>query len=138
MTIKVERLPGESIIYISVHEPMDPRRDMAALFPQIVALRQTMPPQVVMVIDLGGSLHTPDAFSQMVLALAEASHGVRASRASGLPSAPTTIFVGSGIVAEVAAQSMAQEQYGGVGGSLCATLDEAYALARAKLASVAS
>ncbi len=69
----------------------------------------------------------------MVIALAAASRGVRASQEAGVSGPPITIFVGSGPVAALASQAMEQEQYGGVKGHLCTSHEEALALAREKL-----
>jgi hypothetical protein len=69
----------------------------------------------------------------MAFALSKASEGVKTSRAASLDRPPIIFFVGAGLVADLAAQAMEQEQYGGVAGHLCASHDEALALAREKL-----
>lgn len=68
-----------------------------------------------------------------MLALSEASRGVKASQVAGVSGPPITIFVGSGPMMTLIAQAIEQEQYGGVRGNLCASLGEAIALAREKL-----
>lgn len=131
MPIKVEQLPGEPIITASVSDPFDPRQDIQPLFAEITRLRLAIQDDVVLIIDLTGG---KPAFSQTVIALAEASSGIRAGRAAGIDRPPITIFVGSGVLADLASKAMAQRQYGGVKGHLCATKDEALALAREVLA----
>jgi hypothetical protein len=71
----------------------------------------------------------------MVVALAEAGRGIKAGKAAGIGGPPMVIMVGAGLVADIAAQSLNQEQYGGSKADLCANYAEALVLARAKLAS---
>ncbi|MBN1200563.1 MAG: hypothetical protein JXJ20_01785 [Anaerolineae bacterium] len=133
MPIKMEQLPGESIINATINEPFDPDRDIPALFAEFIPLRLAIQGDVALILDFSSVVSKPNSFSPMVLSMAEASRGVRASKEAGVGRPPITIFVGSGPIANLAAQAMEQEQYGGTRGHLCATYDEALALARAKL-----
>jgi hypothetical protein len=126
MPIKVEQLPEESIIVATVSEPFDPRQDVPAMFAEFTRLRLAIQGDVAVILDLSGG---KAAFSQVVMALAEASSGIKAGRAAGIDRPPIMIFVGAGILADLASKAMAQRQYGGVKGHLCATQDEAIALA---------
>jgi hypothetical protein len=130
MPIKVEQLPGESIITASVKEPFVPREDMPAMFAEITQLRRAIQGDVVQILDITSS-RIP--FSQVMLALAEASNGIKAGRAAGMDRPPIMIFVGSGVLADLASKAMGQRQYGGVSGHLCASMEEALALAREML-----
>lgn len=127
MPAKVEQIPGEPIVVTTVTEPFDPRQDIATTFAEITQLRLAIQGDVVLILDLRGARTN---FSQMVAALAQAADGIRAGRAAGIDRPPITIFVGSGILADFASKAMGQRQYGGVKGHLCATQDEAIALAR--------
>jgi hypothetical protein len=133
MPIKVERFSGESILCATVNEPFDPEREVPAMFAELIRLRLAIQGHVVYILDLGDTINTPDAFGKMVLALAEASRGIKAGREAGFAGPPTTIFVGSGPVADLISQSIEQEQYGGVRAQLCTSQAEALALARARL-----
>ena len=130
MPIKVEQLPGESIIVAATHEPFDPNQDVQAMFAEITRLRLTIQGNVALIIDFSDD---PASFSQLVVGLAEASRAIQAGKAAGINRPPLTIFVGTSTMTELASQAMGQKQYGGVQGHLCATKDEAIALARTKL-----
>jgi hypothetical protein len=130
MPVKIEQLPGESIVVATPSRPFEPKQDMTAMFAELTRLRLSIGGPVALIVDSSG---TPISFSQMVIVLSEASHAVKASKeAGGQP--PITIFIGSGRLAELVSQAMGQRQYGGVSGHLCTTLDEALTLARKKLA----
>lgn len=131
MPIKVEQLPGESIITATVGNPFDAREDVPAMFAEFTRLRLAIQGNVALIIDLSGARA---AFSQTVIALAEASSGIRAGRAAGIDRPPIIIFVGTGVLADLASKAMGQRQYGGVKGHLCATQGEALTLAREVLA----
>jgi hypothetical protein len=131
MPIKVEQLPGESIITATVSQPFEPRQDIPALFEELTRLRLAIQGEVALILDLSSARA---AFSQTVIALAEASSGIKSGRAAGIDRPPIVIFVGTGILADLASKAMGQRQYGGVKGHLCATKDEALALAREVLA----
>jgi hypothetical protein len=133
MPVRIEQLPGESIISAIVSEPFHPEVDMPAMFSEFIRLRLSIQGDVALIVDVTDTTSRPDAFSQMMFALAEASQGIRASQAAGVGGPPITIFVGSGLAASLASQAIAQEQYGGVRGHLCTSLDEALSLAREKL-----
>lgn len=133
MPIQVEQLPGESIISATVNEPFNPENDVPAMFGEFIRLRMAIQGPVVLILDLHNTTNSPDAFSKMVLALANAAQGIRASKSSQFKQPPVTIFVGSGELVSLAAEAVGQDQYGGVKGDLCATYDEALTLARAKL-----
>jgi hypothetical protein len=86
-----------------------------------------------LIINFNNTTNAPDAFSRVVFGLAEAAKGIRASKQAQLAGPPTLIFVGSGSLADLVAQAIEQEQYGGAKAYLCATQEEALALAREKL-----
>jgi hypothetical protein len=133
MPIKVEQLPDESIITATVSQPFDPRQDVPAMFAEFTRLRLAIQGEVALILDLRDG---KAAFSQTVIALAEASSGIKAGRAAGIDRPPIIIFVGTGVLADLASKAMGQRQYGGVKGHLCATKDEALALARQMLSSI--
>ena len=133
MPIKVERLPGESIISATVSKPFNPEQDVRAMFAEFIQFRLAIQGDVALILNFSEVANHPDAFSQLVFALAEASQGIKAGKAAGVASPPIVIFVGAGPIATLASQAMEQAQYGGVRGHLCASYDEALALARSKL-----
>ncbi len=134
MPVKLERIPGESIIHATVDEPFDPEHDIRNMYNDYISLRMPIPGQVALIIDVGKTVQGPDSFSNMVIALAEISKGIRTSKSAGFTSPPIVILVGSGMIADLVAKAPEQEQYGGVRGLLCSSYEEALALAREKLA----
>lgn len=131
MPIQVELLPGEPIITATVINPFDARQDIPGMFAEFTRLRLASKGDVAVIVDISGA---KAPFSQTVMALAEASSGIKAGRAAGIDRPPIMIFVGTGILADLASKAMGQRQYGGVKGHLCATKDEALSLARQILA----
>ncbi|MBN2304365.1 MAG: hypothetical protein JXQ72_07815, partial [Anaerolineae bacterium] len=73
------------------------------------------------------------AFSQLVVALSAASQGIKTHKETGTGGPPILIFIGTNPIVELASTAIEQDQYGGVGAHLCASHDEALALAREKL-----
>jgi hypothetical protein len=134
MPIEIYRFPGEAIVSATAKAPLDPEHDVPAMFAEFIPLRLTIPGKIALIIDFGSTLDSPDAFSNMVMALSEASRGIRAGKQAGVSGPPITIFVGSGPVAAIASQAVGQDQYGGVRAELRSTMEEALALARARLA----
>lgn len=134
MPIKVERFSGESIIIATVAAPFNPEADIPVMFGKFIPMRLAIQGSVVFIIDFSATMDQPEAFGTMVQALAGAARGVQVSKAVGVSGPPITIFVGSGAVAEIASQAMEQEQYGGVKGRLCVSLEDALTLARTLLA----
>lgn len=134
MPVIIERLPEEAIIRVTVTRPFEPQHDVPAMFAKFIPLRMAIQGPVVLIVDLSATSAGPDAFSQMVVALAEAGRGIKAGKQAGVGGPPMVIMVGAGVVADIAAQSLDQEQYGGTRADLCATYEEALALARTKLA----
>jgi hypothetical protein len=134
MPITVERLSNESIIIATSVEPLIPEQDVPAMFSQFTSLRLTISGDVVLILDFG-LFNDPQSFSKLVRSLAEASQGIRVSRAAGVARPPITIFVGSGPMVAIASEAMGQEQYGGVRRRMCSSLDEAITLARSLLTS---
>ncbi|NLX09536.1 MAG: hypothetical protein GXY36_07760 [Chloroflexi bacterium] len=134
MTMTVERLPGESIIRATAAEPFSPTYDIPAMFAEVTHLRLELQGDVVLIIDFRETVKDSTAFTKLVTALAEAGRGIRAGRAAGIVRPPITIFVGSGPLTSLAAQSIEQAQYGGVRGLLSNSPEEALVLAREKLA----
>lgn len=135
MPVKVEKLEGEAIIKAIVTEPFDPDRDMPAMFAELIPLRMAVQGKMAMIIDLSASVNNPNAFSQMVFTLARAADGIKAGKSTGQGGPPILIFVGSGTIADITARATGQAQYGGVSGQVCASMEEALALAHAKLSS---
>ena len=132
MSVTVEQLPGESIINAIISEPFDPEQDIPAMFAQFIPLRTAIQGDVALILDVTNVISQPNAFTEMVFALANAAKGIKASKAAGLKP-PITVFVGSGEMADLAAQAIEQEQYGGTKAHLCASQDDALALVREKL-----
>ncbi len=108
------------------------------MFAETTRLRLTIQGDVVLIIDVSQMADAPDSFSKMVFALAHASQGIRTNIAAGVGRPPILILVGSDPLTALASEAMAQDQYGGVRGHLCVTLDEALALAREKLSNLPS
>ena len=133
MSIQIEQIPGECIITAAVNEPFNPENDISTMFAQFIHIRQTIDGPTALIIDLNNTNNAPDAFSRVVLTLAEAARGIRASKQAQLAGPPILIFVGSGSLADLVTQAVEQEQYGGAKAHLCATQEEALALAREKL-----
>ena len=133
MPIELEQLPGEAIIKATIGESLDPERDIAAMFAEFIQLRMAIRGPVVLILDFSHTANNPYGFSQMVMGMAQAAQGIKQSKATGVGSPPITIFVGSDSLTDLAAQAISQEQYGGVRAEVCATVDEALALARSKL-----
>ncbi|MBN1311933.1 MAG: hypothetical protein JXB30_10980 [Anaerolineae bacterium] len=131
MPVEIEKLPDEPIIVATMKDPFDPGQDIPAMFAEFTRLRLEIENDVALIIDIRGN---KAAFSQVMVAMAKASRGIRDGKAAGVKSPPIIIFVGSGILADLAANAMAQKQYGGVKGHLCTSTDEALALAREILA----
>ena len=134
MPIAIERLPGESIICATTSEPFAPTRDVPAMFAEITRIRLELQGDVALIVDLRETVKDSIAFAKLVAALAEAGRGIRAGRAAGIVRPPITIFVGSGPLVALAAQSIEQKQYRGVRALICNSPEEALALAREKLA----
>jgi hypothetical protein len=108
---------------------------MPAMFAEFISLRQAIQGDVAMVLDVMDVTNNPASFSKMVMALGEAAQGIKAGKAAGL-APPITFFVGTDPITALASEAIEQKQYGGARGQLCATVDEALAQARAKLASL--
>ncbi len=130
MPVRVEQLPGEPIIVATIMNPFVPEEDMPAMYSQFISLRRNIPGYAALIIDVRETMNDPAGFSQMMLAMAEASRGIKAGQAAGLSGPPRLIMVGEGPMAGIAAEGMAQEQYGGVKGEVCPTLEEAIERAR--------
>lgn len=133
MPIQIEQLPGEAIIKATVSDSLTPENDIPAMFAEFIHLRMAIKGPVALILDFSNSGNNPNAFSQMVMGLAQAAQGIKASKASGMAQPPIIIFVGSDSITDLAANAISQEQYGGVPAELCPTLPDALALARAKL-----
>lgn len=130
MPIKVKQLPEEPIIVAAITEPLNLAHDMPAMFAEFIRLRLAIQGPVALIMDIS---QVPDSFSEMAAALAEAGKGIRADKAAGVGQPPLLIFVGSGSITAIASEAMGQEQYGGVRGHLCASIEEALAFAEARL-----
>jgi hypothetical protein len=133
MPIQIEQIPGECILRATVNEPFDPEKDISSMFAQFIRIRQTINGPIALIIDFKNTDNAPNAFSRVVYSLAEAARGIRASKQAQLAGPPILIFVGSGSLADLVTQAIEQEQYGGTRAHLCATQEEALALAREKL-----
>jgi hypothetical protein len=134
MPIQIEQIPGENIITGTVDEPFNPENDVSTMFAQFIGIRKTINGPLALIIDFSNTINAADAFSRIVFTLAEAARGIRASKQAQLAGPPILIFVGSGSLADLVTQAIEQEQYGGTKAHLCATQEEALALAREKLA----
>jgi hypothetical protein len=133
MPIQIEQIPGESIIRGVVSEPFNPENDVSIMFAQFIDIRKTINGPLALIIDFNNTINAADAFSRIVFTLAEAARGIRASKQAQLAGPPILIFVGSGSLANLVTEAIEQEQYGGAKAHLCATQEEALALAREKL-----
>lgn len=129
MPVTVEKVQDDPIIIATTLSPFAPSADMPAMFGEITRHRMSINGPSALIIDCS---NTMDSFNVMMTAMAEASQAIKKSRES-VGQAPILIFVGTGLLAEIAAKSMGQSQYGGVSGELRPTREEAIAIAREKL-----
>lgn len=130
MPVKVKQLPEEPIIVAAITEPLDLAHEMPAMFAEFIRLRLAIQGPVALIMDIS---QVPDSFSEMAAALAEAGKGIRAGKTAGVGQPPLLIFVGSGSVTAIASEAIDQDQYGGVRGHLCTSIEEALTFAETHL-----
>jgi hypothetical protein len=136
MPIQLEQVPGENILIAINLEPFDPQNDMPSMFAQFMRSRQTMIGPVALIVDFNNTNTVPTGFTRVVLSLGEVAKGIRANKQAQLAGPPILIFVGSGSFADLVTGVVEHEHYGGAKAQLCATKEEAIALAREKLAAL--
>jgi hypothetical protein len=130
----VEVLSGERILVVTITNPFKPDVDMPRMFDQTFRLIADPKEPFVQIVDLSSIDSTGD-FSQMLAAMGHAASMSRNSRAAGIGRPPSLVFVGTGPLAKLAANAMGQTQYGGAGGHICSSREEAIVLARTLLTS---
>jgi len=131
MTITIERLPGEPIIVTTLAEPLNHQEEGPQMFRRLAEIRNTEMEghsHYYLVIDTNG---VKTGFSDIVIMLSE-MRNARRQHEGGQP--VKVILVGSGQMIELATAAMGQAQYGGYGGRLFTSLDEALDSVRAELA----
>lgn len=136
MSVTVEQLPGEQIFVATFSQPFDPTQDTKDMFKVFVPMRSGIKGPWALVLDFTATSADVGAFSQMIIGMAEASAHIRLSKNEEGMSPPFVFYVGTGEILALAADSMAQTQYGGVKGRTAASRDEAITLARTTLSDV--
>ncbi|MBN1427009.1 MAG: hypothetical protein JXB07_01410 [Anaerolineae bacterium] len=126
MPIKVEQLPGESIIIATVSELSDSQQDVPAMFADITQLRLKIRGTVVLILDFSDA---KVSFNQIAVGLGEAFKGIKAGKADGIERPPIVILVGSGVTTKVTSKVMTQMPEF-ANGHMCTSKDEALVLAR--------
>lgn len=127
MPITTEMLPSEPIIVATFNEPFNVAADMTALLADIKRLRETAARAVIVVLDVS---QVALDFELVTDALARARSQILDGQAAGDQLPSQYVFVGSTALVEIAAQAMAQKQYGGIGGQVFASVEAALAHAR--------
>lgn len=128
MSVTVSMLPSEPILVAVITAPFVPEDDMPVMLRDIKTLREQVTQQVVIIIDMSA---VNINFTTLADALAMARDQIRKEREAGATLPGRYLFVGSDDLVSIAADAMTQEQYGGIGGMLFASYDDALAHARA-------
>lgn len=128
MTFTIEKLEGEPIIVCTMSAQFNPNTDYGAFWQQLGALLEGMEAPIFRITVLEAEEIT---FSDMAMALAaEARSG---APGSGSDERIRLVLVSKAVLAQMAVESIRQEQYGGLDTPLFGTLEEALAYARAEL-----
>jgi hypothetical protein len=130
MSFTIEKLPDEPIIICSMSEQFNPLKDYGAFWQRLGEVVKDMEGPIYRITHLKTD---QIQFSDMVLALA-------AEAKSGMPGSLTdprirSVLVNRSILAQMAVESIKQEQYGQLDTPLFGTLDEALTYVRQQLAS---
>lgn len=127
MPVKVECLSPEPIIQATFYPPFDLDSDTPILLAGVKQCRERLAQSCVVILDVSAIQVN---FSEIVFALSAGARQIHEMRANHAILPTQYIFVGSGDIVGIAAQAMGQDQYGGIGGQMCASMDEALAYAR--------
>ncbi len=127
MPVNVETLSPEPIVRATFYPPFDLQADIPVLLADVKQCRERLAQPCVVILDVTA---VQVDFTEIVFALADAARQIREMRAAHAVLPAQYVFVGSGEIVEIAAQAMGQDQYGGIGGQMCASMDEALAYAR--------
>jgi hypothetical protein len=133
MSVTVEQLPGELIFVAKFGVPFDSQLDIKGMFNAFLPMRVGIKGPLVLILDLSIAANNPYAFSQMVIGMGEAAAQIQINRTDQTMTPPQVIFIGTDKTVKLAADAMAQSQYGGAKVRTCTQLDEAVALARTLL-----
>jgi hypothetical protein len=130
MTFTIEMLPDEPIVICTMSAQFNPMRDYGAFWQQLGAILKDKEGPIYRITHLKTD---QIEFSDMVLALA-------AEAKSGMPGSLTdprirSVLVNRSLLAQMAVESIQQEQYGQLETPLFGTLDEALAHVRSQLKS---
>lgn len=134
MPVSVKPVDAEPILHAIVREPFVVADDMPPLLAQLTAQRQRMDCPVVVILDVA---ELALSFEKVTMALNRAAWHIRAQREHGSQLPLQYVFIGTDAMVALVSDAMNQDQYGGVGGHLVATWDEALAHARRLLADIA-
>jgi len=132
MTIIVEKYSDEPIIVATMTEPMDFYQEMPAMFAHILELRDTIQnqPKYYTIIIMTG---IKAGFSEIVFSLGEAR---KTSQKRRLELPIELHLVGAGEIFEMAANALAQIQYGGYAAPLHSNVEEALVAIRADMGKI--
>ena len=128
MTFTIEMLPDEPIVICTMSDRFNPMTDYGAFWQQLGAILQGKEGPIYRITHLQTD---QIQFSDMVMALA-------AEAKSGMPGSLTdprirSLLVNQSLLAQMAVESIKQDQYGRLETPLFGTLDEALAHARSQL-----
>lgn len=129
MPINVEKQPDTPVIIATMNEPMDFYKEIPEMFARILELRDSIQdhPMYYTIVDL---TDIKADFSEIVFALSEARKASQKRR----PGFPNSVhLVGSGRLFEMAANALAQAQYGEYSAPLHSTMEEALAAVQADI-----
>jgi hypothetical protein len=125
MSFKIEKLPNEPIIICTLAPNFEPANDYPSFWPQLGKMVEGMEGPIYRITHL---LSTNFNFGQMTVAIGEETR-------SGLPGSLgdpriRSVLVSQAALAQLAVQSLQQEQYGQRDNPLFGTLEEALAYVR--------
>ncbi len=132
MPIPVEMLADEPILLATFNEPFVPEVDMPPMLADIKRLRELAQQQVSIILDVSA---VDIDFTKLVMALAQAGEQIRAQQRVGAALPDEYVFVGSSALIQLAAEAMGQDQYGGIGGAMFASLEDALSYVRTRITS---
>lgn len=128
MTFKVEKYEGEPVVVCTMSAQFNPNTDYGPFWGQLGALIEGMEGPIYRITVLEAS---EISFSDMTMALAaEAKSGMPGS---GSDARIRMVLVSKAVMAQMAVESIKQEQYGALDTPLFGTLEEALAYVRAEL-----
>lgn len=132
MPTDIQRIDDDAIIYITIQSPFKPSEEIPTMHKRIDDLARNMGRPIFRIIDLTRS---EIDFSALVEALQEDTNNAAGS-ATDWRFQP--LFVGTDNIAKLAADSLQQQQYGGIKTRLFSTREGAIAHAQQELQRIAA